>query len=183
MFIHKIDKEVSLKILESKDAKAIFKLTNHSRNYLREWLPWLDRTTKIEDTQAYIQHCLNGFSGNTSMTTVILYKGEIAGIAGYNQLNWANKTAYIGYWLGEEFQGRGVMTKVAKALTEYAFNELQLNKVEIRVAVKNKKSRGIPERLGYVNEGCLRQAEWLYDHYVDHIVYGMLAAEWKQEER
>jgi ribosomal-protein-serine acetyltransferase len=65
-------------------------------------------------------------------------------------------------------------------LTDYAFNELKLDKVEIRVAVENKKSRGIPERLGFVSEGCIRQAEWLYDHYVDHIVYGMLAKDWNK---
>ena len=70
------------------------------------------------------------------------------------------------------------MTRVAEALTEYAFKELALNKVEIRVAVGNKKSRSIPERLGFINEGCIRQAEWLYDHYVDHVVYGILSEEW-----
>ncbi|MEC0276957.1 GNAT family N-acetyltransferase, partial [Peribacillus frigoritolerans] len=69
---------------------------------------------------------------------------------------------------------------VAKALTDYAFIELKLDKVEIRVAEENKKSRGIPERLGFINEGCIRQAEWLYDHYVDHIVYGMLTKDWNK---
>jgi RimJ/RimL family protein N-acetyltransferase len=63
------------------------------------------------------------------------------------------------------------MTRVAKALTDYGFNELKINKVEIRAAVENKNRRGIPERLGFVNEGCIRHAEWLYDHYVDHVVY------------
>ncbi|MBD1382661.1 GNAT family N-acetyltransferase [Bacillus sp. IB182487] len=72
------------------------------------------------------------------------------------------------------------LSRVAKALTDYAFNELHINKVEIRAAVENKNSRGIPERLGFVNEGCIRQAEWLYDHYVDHVVYGMLAEEWNE---
>ena len=70
------------------------------------------------------------------------------------------------------------MTRVASALTAYAFNHLKLNKVEIRAAEENKKSRGIPERLGFVKEGRIRQAEWLYDHYVDHVVYGILAEEW-----
>lgn len=72
------------------------------------------------------------------------------------------------------------MTKVAKALTEYAFCRLNLNKVEIWAAVENKKSRSIPERLDFVEEGSIRQVEWLYDHYVDHIVYGMLANEWTE---
>jgi ribosomal-protein-serine acetyltransferase len=46
---------------------------------------------------------------------------------------------------------------------------------------KIKNSRGIPERLGFVNKGCIRQAEWLYDHYVDHVVYGKLAEEWNKK--
>ncbi|WP_040203343.1 GNAT family N-acetyltransferase [Neobacillus jeddahensis] len=178
MFIHKINDDLSLKLIELRDGERVFEVTNNSRGYLREWLPWLDMTTKLEDTIEFIKICLNGFAQNKSLNAVILFKGEIVGVAGYNNINWSNKTAYIGYWLGEEFQGNGIMTEVAKSLTDYAFNELNLNKVEIRAAIGNKKSRSIPERLKFVNEGCIRQAEWLYDHYVDHAVYGILAEEW-----
>lgn len=181
MFVHKIDDDLSLKLIEVRDGEGIFKLTNSSRTYLREWLPWLDVTTKLEDTIEFIKTSLKGFAENKSLNTVILFNEEIVGVAGYNSINWSNKTAYIGYWLGEEFQGNGIMTKVAKALTDYAFSELNLNKVEIRAAVGNKKSRSIPERLNYINEGCIRQAEWLYDHYVDHVVYGILAEEWNKK--
>jgi ribosomal-protein-serine acetyltransferase len=51
--------------------------------------------------------------------------------------------------------------------------------VEIRAAVENKKSRAIPERLGFLFEGVERDGEWLYDHFVDLAVYGMLAADWR----
>lgn len=181
MFVHKIDEDLSLKLIDLKDGESIFELTNQSREYLREWLPWLDITTKLEDTKEFIKLSLKGFAETKSINTVILYKGNIVGVAGFNEINWSNKTAYIGYWLDEESQGNGIITKVAKALTDYAFTELKLNKVEIRAAVGNKKSRSIPERLGFVNEGSIRQAEWLYDHYVDHVVYGMLAEEWNEK--
>src|ERR1700719_1038629 len=80
------------------------------------------------------QRMFKRFCENKSLNAVILFKGEIVGVAGYNNINWSNKTAYIGYWLGEAFQGNGIMTEVAKTLTDYAFNELNLNKVEIRAA-------------------------------------------------
>ena len=179
MSIHKINEDLSLKRIELSDSESVFELTDRSRDHLRKWLPWLDSTTKIGNTTEFIKGCLKGFEENKSLTSVILFKGEIVGVAGYNNINWSNKTAYIGYWLGEGFQGNGIMTEVAKALTDYAFDELGLNKVEIRAAVGNRKSRAIPERLNFVNEGCIRQAEWLYDHYVDHVVYGILAEEWK----
>lgn len=181
MFLLKIDEEVSLKLVELKDAERVFELTDYSREYLREWLPWLDMTTSIEDTKGFIKSCRQGYAENNSMTTFILFKGEIVGTAGYNKIDWTNKIAYIGYWLGKDYQGNGIMTKVAKVLTDYAFHELGLNKVSISAAVENKKSRSIPERLGFVNEGCIRQAEWLYDHYVDHMVYGMLARDWDKK--
>ena len=181
MFVHKIDEDLSLKLTEYRDAQNIFNLINDSRAYLREWLPWLDSTTKLEDQVDYIKASLDGFSKRKSINTVILFQNQIVGIAGYNEINWSNKTAYIGYWLGEEFQGKGIMTRVAKALTNYVFTDLALNKVEIRAATSNIKSRGIPERLGFTNEGCIRQAEWLYDHYVDHVVYGVLANEWNKK--
>lgn len=178
MFVHKIDENISLRLIELNDAEKVFEQTDKSRDYLREWLPWLDITTMPEDTKRFIQSNLKGYSENVSITTVILFNGEIVGVAGFNSINWSNKTAYIGYWLGEEFQGKGIMTNVAKTLTDYAFHHLRLNKVEIRAASGNKKSRSIPEKLGFANEGCIRSAEWLYDHFVDHIVYGVLVEDW-----
>lgn len=182
MFIHKINDELSLKLTDVRDSKQLFELTDGSRSYLKEWLPWLDFTIKEEDTKAFIEGTLRGFADHKSLSTVILFKGKIAGTAGFNSITWPNKTAYIGYWLGKDFQGNGIMTKVAETLTEIAFNEYGLNKVEIRAAVENIKSRSIPERLGYKHEGTIREAEWLYDHYVDHAVYGMLAREWEQKK-
>ena len=55
MFIHKIDDDLSLKLIELRDGARVFELTNNSRAYLREWLPWLDTTTKLEDTKEYIK--------------------------------------------------------------------------------------------------------------------------------
>ncbi|QOR64777.1 GNAT family N-acetyltransferase [Cytobacillus suaedae] len=182
MFTHKINEELSLKLLDLNDGARLFELTDQSRSYLREWLPWLDYTTKPEDTNEFIKITLSGFAERKSLTTVILYKNLIIGVASFNSIDWSNKTAQIGYWLGHEYQGNGIMTKVTKALTEYAFNELRINKVEIRVATQNVKSRSIPEKLGFKNEGCIRHAEWLYDHYVDHYVYGMLAEEWEKQD-
>ena len=181
MFTYSIDEELSLKLVTLLDAPRIFELTEQSRTYLREWLPWLDSTNTVYDTENYVKFSMKLFAENNGLNTAILYREEIVGIAGFNQLNWGNKTAYIGYWLGESYQGNGIMTRVAKGLTNIAFDEFNMNKVEIRAAIENKKSRSVPERLGYVYEGTIRSAEWLYNHYVDHAVYGMLAEEWENK--
>ncbi|MGM0898185.1 MAG: GNAT family N-acetyltransferase [Bacillota bacterium] len=178
MFIHKIDGELALKLVEMGDADRIFELTDRSREGLREWLPWLDGTKTVGDTENFIASVLKDFGLGKSLNCAIVYKGKIVGIAGFNEINDAKKTAYIGYWLDQKYIGNGIMTRVASALTDYALVERGLNKVEIRAAAENMKSRNIPIRLGYTEEGTIRQGEWLYDHFVDSVVYGMLKSEW-----
>ncbi|WP_155590588.1 GNAT family N-acetyltransferase [Lysinibacillus cavernae] len=177
-----IDQDLSLRTITLEDAETVFALTDASREYLKEWLPWLDYTKDVVDTRTYIESCINGHEANSSLSLVILFKNEIVGIAGFNSINANNKIGTIGYWLSAGAQGHGIMTKTVKALLQYAFETLQLHKVEIRAAEGNHKSRAIPERLGLVNEGTIRASEWLYDHYVDHVVYGMLASEYQQQK-
>jgi ribosomal-protein-serine acetyltransferase len=55
----------------------------------------------------------------------------------------------------------------------------KLNRVEIRAAVANERSRAIPRRLGFTEEGVLRQAERVGDRFVDHVLYAMLAEDWQ----
>lgn len=179
LFTYKIDNDLELKLLDIQDAPRTFALVDQSREHLRVWLAWVDKTNTVQDSEKFIQATMKGFVNRQSLNTAIIYKGKMAGIAGYNELDWVNKVAYIGYWLGKDYQGHGIMTKVAKALTDYAIKDLDLNRVDIRAAVENKKSRAIPERLGFTKEGQLRQAEYVNDHYLDHMVYSMLATDWK----
>jgi ribosomal-protein-serine acetyltransferase len=70
------------------------------------------------------------------------------------------------------------MTEAVRALTTLAFEAWHLNRVEIRVAPGNTRSAAVPERLGFVKEGVLRQAERHGDEFKDSVVYSMLAGEW-----
>lgn len=67
-----------------------------------------------------------------------------------------------------------------RRLTEFAFDALNLHRVSIAAAVENQKSRAIPERLGFRFEGVMREAEWLYDCFVDHALYARLRTDSKE---
>ncbi len=77
-----------------------------------------------------------------------------------------------------ELGGRGIMTHCVSALIGYAFRELQVNRIELRAAEENSRSRAIAQRLGFTQEGVLRDSEWLNDHYVNQTVYSLLKREW-----
>lgn len=178
MFYYKVDDEISLKLVTVRDTEEIHAMIDRSRAYLREWLGWLDNSNSVEDTRFFAEINLKRFANNEGLDTAVVYKEKIVGKVGINFFNWGNKTAYIGYMLDEAFQGKGIITRATYAMVNIAFNEYEVNKVEIHVAEGNTKSRNIPIRLGFKQEGILRSAEWLYDHYVDHVVYGLLRDEW-----
>src|SRR5690606_10610603 len=104
----------------------------------------------------------------------------LAGVVGIEAVHRSNRRAAIGYWLDGAHEGRGWMTRAGRAMCDYGFGELGLNRLEIRAATGNRRSRAVPERLGFVYEGIWRQSEWLYDRFVDLAVYGMLASEWRR---
>lgn len=176
----RIDTETELRAIEERDAPDIFALSNANRLYLRQWLPWVDGTRSVEDSLAFIRTLQIQRTSNGSFGCVILYKRQIVGTISFHPINWSNRSVEIGYWLGAAFQGKGLMTKACKAMMSYAFDEWHLNKVEIHCAIDNTQSCAIPQRLGFTLEGIIRQAEWLYDHYVDLKIFGMLESEWRR---
>jgi len=173
-----VSEHLALMPLELRDADELFSLTDRNRTYLRHWLPWLDNITRPEDTRTFIRAAQAQASQNNGTQLAIRLNGRISGIVGHHQIDWRNRLTSFGYWVGEEFQGRGLVTAASRALVSHAFDHAQLNRVEIRCATGNHKSRAIPMRLGFREEGLLHDAEWLYDHFSDHIVYAMLARDW-----
>jgi ribosomal-protein-serine acetyltransferase len=182
MFERRIDDEVALALLEEQDAPTLFALVDANRPYLREWLPWLDAHTAVEHTAVFIRASLAQLAARDGLACGIQYRSALAGVAGLHRIDWPNRRSSIGYWVAQSHEGKGLVTRACTGLLDYAFGELGLNKVEIGCATGNAKSRAVPERLGFTHEGMLRQREWLYDHFVDHEVYGMLRAEWKERK-
>lgn len=177
-----VDKDIHIELLVPAFAERLYSLTNKNRAHLKQWLAWLDLVQTFEDTQTFIDSAVHQHNHNQATTFVILHRGDLVGLAGFNHFDYQHKWAAIGYWLSADHAGKGVMTKVVKTLLGIGFVEHNLNKIEIRCAEKNYKSRAIPERLRFNYEATLRECEWLYDRYVDHAIYSMLASEYKASE-
>jgi ribosomal-protein-serine acetyltransferase len=144
---------------------------------LARWLPWAATQTE-QDTREFIAKAREEATRDESLQVAVVRDGRIVGAIGCVSVDWANRSTNIGYWLGEEFQGRGTATAAVRALTDHALAVWELNRVEIRVAPENRSSQAIPARLGFREEGVLRQAQWIGERYVDLVVYAMLAEEW-----
>lgn len=177
----KVDDEILLVQLTPDDAEEIYLLVDGNREFLRTWLPWVDKTNSVEDVLTFRKEAEKKYQDKGAPTYKVIYKSESCGIAGLNHIQEDFKYTAIGYWLVPKHQGKGIVTRVCQELTRHAFEDLNLNKVEIAANSKNKPSRAIPERLGFKEEGTLRDRELLADgQYGDLVFYGMLKSEYKK---
>jgi ribosomal-protein-serine acetyltransferase len=182
-FSLKLDEGLELRLLEERHAEAVFAVVDRNRAYLRQWLPWLDVSLSPDDTRNFIKESLGEFANGEGLLAGIWEREQVIGAISYDAIDRANRSLRIGYWLSSDHQGKGVMTKACRAMVDHAFDELGLNRVEIRCATGNARSRAIPQRLGFKQEGIQRQVEWLYDHFVDLVIYAMLAGDWPGEKQ
>lgn len=178
-FYLRIDDQLELRQRMPEDAEELFGLTDLNRAYLKKWLPWLDVCTSPADTLATIEVSLQQAADGTGLALAIWEQGRIVGVTSFNEISKINRIGEIGYWLGEAQQGRGIMTRSVRALIEHGFANMKLNRITITAATGNRASRSIAEKLGLRMEGTAREAEWLYDHYVDLVRYAVLAREWE----
>ncbi len=169
--------DAELRLLEERHAEELFALTDRNRAYLREWMPWVDPTRTADDTRKFIRGTMEQFARNDGFVAGLWHAGRIAGSIGLHKVDWGNGATSLGYWVSADLQGKGLATRASRAIVDHAFRELKLNRMEIRCGVENKKSRRIPEKLGFKLEGVARQAEKLYDRFIDVAVYSMLASE------
>jgi ribosomal-protein-serine acetyltransferase len=180
MFSLSVDADTRLELLEEHDAAELFAVVDRNRAYLRRWLPWLDQNTSPEHTRMFIRANLQQFAARNGFACGIRHQGALVGVIGLHAIDWTNRKTSLGYWLDESSQGKGLISRACAKVLDHVFAELGLHLVEIGCAVGNDKSCAIPERLGFKREGVQRQREWLYDHYVDHFVFTMLASEWRE---
>lgn len=178
MFSYRLDEQTELRLLEERHAAALLALIE--RNRARH--PEIPQLHTLEEAQDYIKRDLALWTENKGLGAGIWLRGELAGGIRYHEIDWQNRSTELGYWLGEEFEGQGLVTRSCRVMIERAFAELGLNRIVLCCTPDNLKSRAVAERLGFTQEGLLRQSDWLNDRFVDQVLYGLLAREWRNTE-
>lgn len=177
MFSIQIDRDLQLRLLTEDDAEAMWDLIQRNRTHLDQWLRWSARVKTLDDTHVLIQRFQQKFAAGDGFHAGIWDQGQLAGGLVCHFINRESRKSEIGYWLGAEFTGKGLAIRAAQAALRYLFDDERLHRVEIQCAVDNVRSRAIPEKLRFTQEGIKRESEWITDRYVDHVMYAMLNQE------
>ena len=177
----RIDASTRLRELTGEDAGALYALVDSNRKYLMQWLPWVDRQQGSKDSAQFIESARMDNRAGVALTLGIEHQGDIAGVIAFHEFDSDNRQTSMGFWISSSHQGKGIVSSSCERLIEYAFTDLGLNRVVMKIAEDNLRSRRVAERLGLACEANSRQSEWLYDHYVNQVIYAITADQWSAD--
>jgi ribosomal-protein-serine acetyltransferase len=176
----RIDNEIELRPFVESDAGEIFKVVKSNLEHLHTFLHWATADFNLETAREFIKRSEMEAAEKKNQGFGIFLNSKLVGTIGFVKFNWTSKRTEIGYWIAKDYEGRGIITKSCRELINYAFDKLDMNRIEIRCATANVRSCAIPEKLGFKLDGILRQAEWRHTQFYDMAVYSMLKEEWKK---
>ena len=158
-------------------------LVAQNREHLQAYLPAVVQLDSFGEAQAYLQAAAARVDNGEVLEWHVFSGTALCGSIRLKDIDTADRKAKIGYYLGHQFQGRGIASAAVRAVLAHAFGALQLHRIELQCAAGNHASMALAERLGFMHEGVLRQGELLNCVFVDLHVYGLLQTEFFAEIR
>lgn len=155
-------------------ARALASLVESNIEHLHAYLPAVTALASIEAAQAHLQTASARAQQGDAYEWHLFMGKNLCGAIRVKDIDHADRKANIGYFIGSQFQGKGIVTSSVRAVLSHCFDSLGLNRVELHCAVGNKPSMRVAERLGFTHEGLLRQDKFLNGVFVDQHVYALL---------
>ncbi len=168
---------LTLRFLGVRDIPALYDMYSDPE-VVRYWSspPW----TKLVQAETSLARTLDGYrTGETlRMGIVLTATGQLVGECNLRDFYEQNRRAEIGYALARVYWGKGYLTEALSAFIDYAFKEMKLNRIEADIHPANLASAKSLDRLGFRQEGLLRERWIVGDEVSDTAFYGLLAADW-----
>lgn len=163
---------------ELSDLEALVKYANNIKvsQLLRDQFPY--PYTRF-DAEAWLMEACNQY---TETNFAIANNQELIGAIGINPQEDVNRfSAEIGYWLGEPFWGKGIVTDAVKTFTKYVFENFDLNRIFANVFEGNFASEKILMKTGYQKEAVLKKAVFKNGKFLDQYIYAILKNDFIQK--
>ncbi|WP_165553628.1 GNAT family N-acetyltransferase [Kribbella capetownensis] len=168
-------------------AEAHFALVEANYQRLAQWFgDAYQEPPVLDETRANLVEAGQGWLDGSLLPLSIAVKAD----NGWRLVGWAQleidrraRSAEIGYWLDTDFVGRGLISRTVTAVLDHAFGPLGLLRVRLCTTIDNTRSRNVAERMGFTQEGVLREAAVFPTERRDLVIYGLLAREWRPPAR
>lgn len=167
-----------LRRMTMRDARDIYEYGKDSQ--VARYVLW-DPYRSVSEARNYIRYMIRKYHTGEPSSWCIEWKqtGEVIGTIGYMWIQEEHGSAEVGYSLSRPFWNRGIMTEALRAVLEFSFYELRLNRIEAQHESKNPASGKVMQKCGMKHEGTLRQRLMNKGKYVDTELYSILRSEMK----
>ncbi|UNB45927.1 GNAT family N-acetyltransferase [Staphylococcus coagulans] len=159
-------------------AEEILEVIQQNRGHLRRYLNWVDEVTTVEVERKFLEVMLTQVAKGEALLYLIFDENQFIGMVDLHAFDKEKRKAEVGYWLAEAKIKRGIVTRVVKKLCDIAFEDLTLNKLELRANVENKGSNRIAEKVGFRWVGVKRDDEYIDHQYRDMNYYELLKSDY-----
>ncbi|MCG6113712.1 MAG: GNAT family N-acetyltransferase [Mesorhizobium sp.] len=179
--------KVTLRAPTMRDYREWAKLRGASRAFLEPWEPsWTADELERGPWRQRLSRYRREFAQGSAMSLLIFENGQgrlTGGISMGNIRRGVAQTAQIGYWMGEEYAGKGYMGAAIRLLLDHGFGRMRLNRIEAACIPENERSIRVLEKAGFQREGLLRSYLRINGAWRDHILYAMTAEDYRQAKR
>jgi ribosomal-protein-serine acetyltransferase len=179
-------KRLVLQRLARRDAGTYDEATRVSLPELNQWLPWARLDYEQGDTNAFIRESIQAWKEERAWDYSIRFRTaperHVGSISMWT-VSKLGKIAEFGYWVRSDEQSNGVCTEAVQLLLEEAFVSLKYHKVTLRIAVGNRGSERVAEKVGFTKEGTLREELLIRGNWVDHTLWSLLDREYQTMRR
>lgn len=143
-----------------------------------------DTHRSMEDSRTFVGSVIEQYNNGLVSTWGIAEKesGRVIGTCGFVYWNIDHGRSEIGYAIGRDYWGRGMMSEAARAMLKFGFGRMGLNRIEARCEVDNIASARVMEKIGMSYEGILREQMFVKGSYRDLKMYAILKREWDGAE-
>jgi ribosomal-protein-serine acetyltransferase len=164
-----------------RDVNSVTEAVQNSLAALNEWLPWAHPGYRKEDAISYIKDSAEAWKEGRAYDYAIRRKGNTRRHLG-NISIWPvsrlTRTGEIGYWIRTDETAQGLATEATAALVRVGFDDLGFHKLTLRIAIGNRPSERVAEKLGFSREGVLREELLIRGRWVDHTLFSLLEREY-----
>lgn len=177
------DDGAELRPLEPWRAGEFLTHINRGREFIGRHIALPDAVTDLASSRAFLQSYAEKAADDTGRIHGIWADGTLVGGVLLRTMNVEQGVAEAGCWLEQAAVGRGLVTRAARVLIDWAVEERDIHRVEWLVSSANEASIAVARRLGMVRDGVLRESYAYRGERHDMEVWSVLAPEWRAGRR
>ncbi|MFI7128620.1 GNAT family N-acetyltransferase [Nonomuraea sp. NPDC050153] len=180
MFVISLGEDgAELRPLEPWHAEELLAHMDRGREFVGRFIGLADAVADLESSRSYLRSYADKAAADTGRLYGIWTDGTLVGGVLFRTMDVEIGVAEVGCWLEPSAAGKGLVTRAARVIIDWAVEERGIHRVEWQVAAENAASIAVARRLGMTKEGVLREYRAHRGERYDVEIWSVLAPEWR----